>query len=483
MNRIFTLIALLFTLNSYSQSQITWMASSNVASSTYDNNHPRIVLDGSGNPLLVWGRMSDGSAFFSRWTGSAFSTPVKLNPSWMTVANGSWMGPQIAAYGDTMYVVMKRTPEASDTNHVYLVRSFDGGMTFSAPTRVDYIADSISRFPTLTTDAIGNPIVAFMKFNPSFLNARWVVAKSTDYGNSFSADVMASGWSNGDVCDCCPGVIQCSGNTVTMLYRDNLSDIRDSWTGLSTDGGTSFNDGWNIDGNNWFVPACPASGPDGEIAGDSLYAVYMNGASGTFRVYRSVSSISGGNRESDQLITGNIANLNEQNYPRMSRFGSAFGIVWKQVVNSSDQLPILFTNNISNGYPANYDTVDLANITNADIAVGNGTVVVIWEDNGSGTVKYRMGTYTPSTTNIHELTDNSFSVYPNPAQNILTLQTKGRLESGKIRIMNSLGVTEFEKTVSINGSAELDISALESGFYFLEFLGQSRCSVMRFTKE
>lgn len=241
----------------------------NISTNTYGNMHPRITLDGAGNTLVVWGRMSDESVFFSRWNGTMFTTPIKLNPSWMKVATASWMGPNIASKGDTVYVVVKRSPEVSDTNHIYIIRSFNGGVSFSSPVRVSFIADSISRFPTVTIDATGNPIVAFMKFNSSLLDSRWVVTKSTDYGATFSTDVKASGYNgptNG-VCDCCPGAIVTSKNVSTMLYRDNLNNIRDIWTGVSTNNNANFYGGFKVDNNNWMITSCPSSGPDGVIIG------------------------------------------------------------------------------------------------------------------------------------------------------------------------------------------------------------------------
>src|SRR6185436_20090502 len=164
--------------------QITWNMGMNISANTYGNMDPRMALDAAGNPLVIWGRMSDESVFFSRWNGTMFTAPIKLN-GMLTVAAATWMGPDIASHGDSVYVVMKQTPEADTSSHIYMVHSYDGGMTFSSPVQVDNIADSVSRFPTVTTDEDGNPIIAFMKFNSLFLDSRWAVTKSPDYGNTF----------------------------------------------------------------------------------------------------------------------------------------------------------------------------------------------------------------------------------------------------------------------------------------------------------
>ena len=184
----------------YAQSGIIWDQTIDVASSQFSNMHPRIEVDGAGKPLIIWGNSNSQQVFFTRLNGNGFASPKKLNPDTIPVFAASWAGPDLAANGDTVYVVFKETPEHE--NGIYLVHSEDGGLTFSAPQRVEAIGDSLSRFPAVSTDVNGNPLVAFMKFNPGWGDARYVLAKSEDLGITFSPDVMGSGFSGGDVCDC-----------------------------------------------------------------------------------------------------------------------------------------------------------------------------------------------------------------------------------------------------------------------------------------
>ncbi len=457
---------------SNAQSNITWNANMNIATSTSGNMHPRMTLDGKGNPLVIWGRMSDGAVFIARWTGTMFATPLKINPAWLKIASATWMGPDIASKGDTVYVVVKRTPEAADTNYIYIMRSFDGGMSFSAPVRADNIADSISRFPTVSVDALGNPLVAFMKFNSSFLDSRWVVAKSSDYGLSFSKDVKASGYSGAtaEVCDCCPGAIVTSGSVSAVVYRDNLSNIRDMWTGISSNNGISFNSGFGVDKTNWFLQSCPASGPDAVIVGDSLYTVFMSGASTKNRIYLSRTSIGTGIVNSVSTASSNIASLNQQNFPRIATDGVAAAIVWQQSVSGAAQLPITFTNDLSKGFPLVYDTVDLVNITNTDIAMANGKIYVIWEDDNSGTVKFRSGTYKPLNTGNATIVKSEpieFRCFPNPASDVLNIVSpvKGRYV---LNLFNALGEKVY--TMESESSQSIELANFPKGIYFVRLI-------------
>jgi hypothetical protein len=407
-----------------SQGSIAWSAPMDVAQNSYDNLHPRIVVDGAGNPLVIWGRSSDESVFIARWNGSSFAMPMKVNPSGYAVATQSWMGPDIAAQGDTVFVVVKRTPEASDTNHVFILRSLNGGMTFGNPVQVDAIADSISRFPTLDVDALGNPLVAFMKFDPSFGNARWVVAKSTDGGNSFAPDYLASGWSGGTVCDCCPGSIVADGSNVCVSYRDNLNNVRDTWTGISTDGGSTFTQGMPIDQGNWMLMNCPSSGPDAVILGDTLHAVFMSQESGSALVYWSKASLAAATGAMGSPIIGTPSGVTSQNYPRIASDGPAVAVVWRQNFNMNAQIPILFTNNIQDGFPADYDSVvagsGMSTVVNVDVVVADGAVHVVWQDDAAGNVRYRKGSFTPFVGRA-EPVQGAFGLFPNPTQGTVNL--------------------------------------------------------------
>ena len=315
MKAIFVSLFLLIVCISLN-AQIEWDDQLNIAPSSSGNNYPRIALDASGDPMVIWYHAS--RVMFSKWDGTSFTTPKIINPTSMTVAGASWMGPDMASHGDTVYVVFKETPE--HTKHVWSMYSYDGGETFSEPVQLDFINDSLARFPTVTTNDEGHPIIAFMKFNNEFQEATWVVSTSTDFGRSFSGDVLASKWSSpdADVCDCCPGALVSSGDNTVMLYRDNNSNIRDTWAGFSRDGGNTFIAGTNVDQHNWLINACPSSGPDGIIIGDTLYSVFMNGAEVKTLVYLGKTSMSTYQSFPAELIVPVSGNVSLQNFPRIA---------------------------------------------------------------------------------------------------------------------------------------------------------------------
>lgn len=478
--KFFVLFALLIASRlACAQSGIVWSPTLEVASSQYNNMHPRVVTDGSGNPMILWGSGDAKEVYFSRWTGNGFVTPKVLNPLTIPIFAASWAGPDIASHGDTVYVVFKETPEHD--GGIYIVRSMDGGVNFSLPERVDAIADSMARFPAVVTDANGNPLVSFMKFNPGWGNARHVLAKSVDLGNTFGADVLGSGFSGGMVCDCCPATLTSSGNTTALLYRDNLNDLRNSWAGISLDGGSTFAGGIEIDNTDWMINACPSSGPDGIIIGDSLYTVFMSAASGKSLCYRSRSTISTRQLETIEPLTPNFAGLALQNFPRIAVSGNALAVVFNQTVNGSNQLAVQFTDNIFNGFPSGYNVLAANNVVNADVAISsNGKVHVVWEDMNSGTVKYKSGTYTISGTLNQPENLEAMSIYPNPAKpNVLTCKFEMTSASDiEYQVFNAQGQQILSGNgLTTNGEMMLNASSLESGVYFIRVYQEEKVFV------
>jgi hypothetical protein len=313
-----------------------------------------------------------------------------------------------------------------------------------------------------------------------FLDSRWAVTKSTDHGGTFSTDVKASGWTGGGVCDCCPGAVISSNNISSVLYRDNFSNLRDIWAGISTNSNSSFSSGFTVDNTNWTISSCPATGPDGVIIGDTLYAVFMSGASGTARTYLSKSTLSGGTVNSVTNLTSAISGLTMQNFPRIASDGSAMAIVWTQQVNGNDQLPLLFTNDVTNGFPSVYDTVDLNNITNADVAVSNGNLFIVWEDDNTGTVKFRKGTFTVSATSVNNIETTGFYIFPNPASGLLYIHTPFN-EKYLTEIFNSLD----EKIYSSEGTSgfPIQISNFQNGIYFVQIKSGGKVFSGKFIKQ
>lgn len=438
-------------------SQVTWNEPIDVAPSSFGNVRPRITNNASGSPLIIWGKSAD--LMYTRWDETAFATPLKLNPNGVTIASATWMGPELAAHGDTIYIVYKQTPEDLATSHIWLLRSFDGGTTFLPPVQVENTGTDKSRFPTVTTDDEGHPIIAFMRFNPSFLEARWVVTRSYDFGETFTTDVLASGWSSqqSDVCDCCPGTIHSSGDNVVVVYRDNNNNLRDSWAGFSSDGGLTFIRGVNIDQNGWMIEACPATGPDAVMIGDTLYSTFMSAASGQALVYYNETPINNLSTPPSTPVPGTGEAL-QQNFSRFASSGQAAALLWRHSAEFSTGLALMFTDDIAKGFSDSFDTLAYSLVVNGDVAVTDTEVLVAWQDNGTSKVKFRSGTYETSTGIESNSIATHLEFYPNPVADELILQK----EASIVSITDMSG----RQVLTGNGCC-IDVRSLSNGIYFI----------------
>jgi hypothetical protein len=408
---LYTLLCAVVSIHALAQG-IIWTTPVSIGASSYGNYYPRIMLDRSGDPLVTWGSSSN-EAQFSRWTGSSFSTPTTLTASSLPIFSYTWAGPEIASYGDTVYVVVKEIPETDSTKHVYLFRSFDGGQNFSAPIRVDYVADSLTSLAAVTTDNSGHPIVTFMKYMPGMHHPVYVVTRSHDHGTSFMPNVAASSFAGSEVCDCCPPAIINEGSRTIMMFRNNLSNKRTMFAALSNDNGHTFNGGLEIDDTKWTVSICPSSGPDGVVLGDTLYAVYRSSAGGSSKVYLSKSLFTGPVLAANKTVTGNFTGISSQDYPRIARHGNAALVSWRQTGSGSSRAIVSFTHDIRSGF-TDIDTVGEPGVNSVDVAISDGEVHLVWADNVSGTVKYVKGYYFPA--NVPNIDRAQHTrVYPNPA--------------------------------------------------------------------
>lgn len=453
--------------NLSAQNNIIWGEAQIVTMGDNDNLHPRIALDRNENPMVIWGNSSMQTVHFSKWNGFEFNADIALNDMSMDIFTASWAGPDLASFGDTIYVVFKENPE--DVARIHMVHSYDGGINFSAPVEVDaMLGDNVSRFPSVTTNDDGQPIVEFMKLDSDFSNARYVVVSSGDFGNSFSMDVIASEYSSGDVCDCCPASVVAENNYVATLYRDNLDNLRNSWAGISVDGGMSFNDGIQLDQTDWIINACPASGPDGIIIGDSLYSVFMSAGEGDERVYFSASSLNTLADQPDLRLTGEVFGLSQQNYPRIANYGNAVAVVWKQTVGISSAVPILFSPNIQDRFQNEYDTIALLEtygIENADVAVSSNAIHVVWQDNISGDVMYRKGIYAEEVSILSPSTIHSeLNVFPNPAKDKAFINV-GNINMKSLCVINMHGEIINVEFIMEDNLVSVKIDQLPTGIF------------------
>ena len=253
------------------------------SSDGYDR--PRVVITANNSPFVIWSKPSTPKAIKARkWNGTAFDSAFNLvNADLMPTG---FIGPEIAAKGDTIYLIFE---SLLNSNHViYLKRSFDGGLTFSDTIRVSDNSNTHKfAMPNISVRDDGNPVISYMESLPNWTDWKQVVKTSFNFGISFSSATDVSALAPGEPCDCCQSTLVSDGNNVYLLFRNDDSNVRNTYIAQSTDKGLTFLATQDLDDINWVLNACPTSSPVGAVIGDSIMVVRRNGGSGLNELYKS----------------------------------------------------------------------------------------------------------------------------------------------------------------------------------------------------
>ena len=163
--------------------QLIWDSYITISSNSDGYGRPRIVLTGDNYPLIIWRKDSSPKVLrASKWNGSSFSSPYDILQS--GIVPSSWDGPEVVAKGDTVYVVFTSTVSAQSS--IMLIKSFDGGLTFSDTIRVSENNPMHKfRMGNVAVNQDGNPVITYMQYLLNWMEPKQMINPSFTFGNSF----------------------------------------------------------------------------------------------------------------------------------------------------------------------------------------------------------------------------------------------------------------------------------------------------------
>ena len=318
------LILLFFPMIGFGQ-QLLWDAYTTISSTSDGYGRPRIVLTENASPLIIWRKDSSPKVLrASKWNGSAFLPPYDILQA--GILPSSWDGPEVVAKGDTVYVVF--TSLATTQSSIMLIKSFDGGLTFSDTIRVSENNPAHKfRMANIAVKEDGNPVVSYMQYLLNWTEPKQMVNSSVTFGDNFAGTTEGSLLAPGEPCDCCKSSLICSANNVYLLFRNNDANARNSYISKSIDGGLSFISTADMDNYSWILNSCPSTTPRGIVLGDSLCIVKRSGASGNNEIVYSNVNTSDLNYSYNRNIDFVAGAL--QDYPEISSNGDTIVVVWQ----------------------------------------------------------------------------------------------------------------------------------------------------------
>tara|TARA_B100001113_G_scaffold79612_1_gene62618 strand:+ start:511 stop:1785 length:1275 start_codon:yes stop_codon:yes gene_type:complete len=371
--------------------QLNFENSVTISDGTNGFGRPRIALTNDG-PIIIWRKDSTPKVLkASKWNGSSFGQPYDICSS--DVIPSSWDGPEIATKGDTVYVVFTST--ATTQSSIMMLKSFDGGLSFSDTIRVSENNPSHKyRMGNIKIDYNGNPIVNYMQYLLNWTEPKQMVNRSINFGDSFLGGVEASQSAPGEPCDCCKASLVLDNDDIFLLFRNNNSNERNSYVSKSVDGGLTFNLVNDIDDYDWMVNGCPATGPLGVVYSDSLLIVRRSGATGNDEiVYNKINKVDlnySYTRNIDPII-GKI-----QDYPDITLNGDTIFIAWQDNRNNIPDCFLSYSTsgveNLSLGIKFT-DSLITGPKLNPDLVFKNNLIHLVYNNNGANSIEYIKGSF------------------------------------------------------------------------------------------
>ncbi len=127
------------------------------------------------------------------------------------------------------------------------------------------------------------------------------------------------------------------------------------------------------------------------------------------------------------------------------------------------------------GFSDNYSLLELSGLTPSE------TIYIrVWEYNGDETEPFSISAFSASLSDADFDKEASFTYYPNPVKNTLSLTAQNNIE--RVTMFNMLGQEVLRSTPN-NIDSDIDMSGLESGAYFVKVTIENVTKTIRIIKQ
>ncbi|HET6512202.1 MAG TPA: sialidase family protein, partial [Candidatus Kapabacteria bacterium] len=215
-----------------------------------------------------------------------FSAPVAITTTG-TVNASLQRGPEFVVTPDGMIHMVWMEQRFKANPDVFYSRGTENGTNWSEAIDISQDAQLATQdFPSIAADSSGNVYVAWID-NREIIEGKSMndhVYLTRSFNGGVTWDVPRKAENNpggvGGSCECCRTAIAASADgDLYIAYRTNMANIRDIFVSRSNDKGETFDESIRVQTKEWMVHACPATGPMVALdARENLHVVYRSAA-------------------------------------------------------------------------------------------------------------------------------------------------------------------------------------------------------------
>ena len=383
------LLIFLLSIPTFIFSQLTFSPEIQISDNITGYGRPRMAITANDIPVIIWFKEGGNQSIkISRGNGNGtFSVPTDVVSS--DLEPTGFIGPEIAAKGDTVYIAF--ICGVLSNNTIMIKKSFDGGLTFSDTIRVSPKDNNFKyAMPNVAVMEDGNPVVTYMRSSSTWTDWEQMVNVSTDFGLTFPNEVDGSALAPGEPCDCCKSSVVTFENNVFLIFRNDESNIRNMYISKSTDGGMSFTSVEDLDDIDWIINSCPTSSGYGVVNGDSILIVRRNGGTGVHQLY--FSNVDKNTLQKEYYRELSPIGTGLQDMPAVAGDDNVVGVVWQDARSGNNSCYFTYsttgTNNLGNTFEMS-DSTAIGHKTHADIEYSNGVFYFVYRYNSGHSIMYK----------------------------------------------------------------------------------------------
>jgi hypothetical protein len=279
-----------------------------------DRETPAVAVGPDGTLMLAWASQEKASDNVrnlylarSRDRGTTFDPPSAWRPvpiyrftsdnpaRGRSMAFSTHVLPRLAATGDSLVLGWVEAIDGGPAVKFLVARSVDGGRSFSDPIAVHGGDASRPGFTTLVAGPDGGLACGWID-GRGHVPQPYFSASPADSAGFAPERLVFEGPDGKGICPCCDVAVAVAGagadRAAFVAFRNSDEGHRDIWLARADGNGEArFAPPVPVTREPWTFNGCPHDAPSLAVVGDRLHVAWMDGHTGTGRIYHAMTPL------------------------------------------------------------------------------------------------------------------------------------------------------------------------------------------------